>query len=238
LDALINKLASLRPAAHIIVSTLTPYTGSVYPNREANQQTFNAALPALVAAHRAAGQRVTLCDVRTRLNLTNAASLLCSDGVHPNQAGYTEMAQVWFQAFRQLPLIENWRMDYFGTIANDGTAADHGDGDGDGQGNLAEFYFGTNPTNAMSLASTLTNLISVSGTNYLGISFARRKNADVRCIVEVVPEISGAVPWTNPVIQIGAPVDLDGVFEWTTFRDTVPMNDAPSRFLRVRVVAP
>lgn len=103
LDALINKLAALRPAAQIIVSTLTPYIGTVYPNREAHQQEFNAALPALVAAHQAAGQRVTLCDVRTRVNLANAATLLCSDGVHPNQAGYNEIALVWFDAIRQLP---------------------------------------------------------------------------------------------------------------------------------------
>jgi hypothetical protein len=41
--------------------------------------------------------------VRTRVNLTNAAALLCSDGVHPNQAGYNEIALVWFDAIQKLP---------------------------------------------------------------------------------------------------------------------------------------
>jgi hypothetical protein len=238
LDALITRLATLRPAAHIIVSTLTPYTGAVYPNREANQQTLNAALPALVASHVAAGRRVTLCDVRTRVNLTNAATMLCSDGVHPNQAGYNEIAQVWFEAFQQLPLIENWRRSHFGTPANTGNAADSADGDGDAQRNLAEFYFGTSPTNAAATNVLLTNFISDGGTNYLSLTFPRRKNSDLRCVVEVVPEISGATPWTNQVVQVGPPVSIDADFEQVTFRDTVPMNVAPSRFLRVSILQP
>jgi hypothetical protein len=238
LDALIYKLATLRPAAHIIVSTLTPYTGAVYPDREANQQIFNAALPALVASHVAAGRRVTLCDVRTRVNLTNAAAMLCSDGVHPSAAGYGEIAPVWSEAIGKLPLVEVWRAKHFGTPANSGNAADAADVDGDSQRNLAEFYFGTNPNNAASVVQPLTNFINVSGTNYLSVTFGRRKNADVRCVVEVVPEIAGATPWTNQVIQVGAPVSLDADFEQVTFRDTVPMNVAPSRFLRVRVLQP
>lgn len=33
--------------------------------------------------------------VRTRANITNAAAMLCSDGVHPNQAGCNAIAAVW-----------------------------------------------------------------------------------------------------------------------------------------------
>jgi hypothetical protein len=80
--------------------------------------------------------------------------------------------------------------------------------------------------------------MNVSGTNYLSISFARRKNADVRCVVEVVPEISGATPWTNQVLQVGPPLGLDSNFERVTFRDTVPMSTAPARFMRVRIFQP
>jgi hypothetical protein len=238
LEALITKIAAVRPGAHIIVSTLTPYIGAVYPNREANQQTFNAALPGLVAAHQAVGRRVTLSDVRTRLNLTNAAALLCSDGVHPNQAGYNEIAAVWFEAIQRLPLVETWRVRHFGSTTNAGDAADTADADADGLRNLAEFYFGTNPTNAASVFSPMTNFTTVAGTNYLSISFTRRKNADVRCVVEVVQEIAGALPWTSEVVHVGAPLSLDENFEQVTFRDTVPMNIAPSRYLRVRVVSP
>jgi hypothetical protein len=164
--------------------------------------------------------------------------MLCSDGVHPNAAGYSEIAPVWFEAIGKLPLVEVWRAKHFGTPANTGNAADAADVDGDGQRNLAEFYFGTNPTNAASVVQPLTNFINVSGTNYLSVTFGRRKNADVRCVVEVVPEIAGASPWTNQVIQVGAPVSLDADFEQVTFRDTVPVSTAPMRFMRAKVVQP
>jgi hypothetical protein len=238
LDALLTKLTSLRPSAWIIVSTLTPYIGLVYPVRESHEEEFNAALSALVAAHQAAGHRVLLCDVRTRIDLTNAAAMLCSDGVHPNQTGYDEIASMWFDAFQKLPLIENWRKIFFGSPANAGSGANTADADGDGSANIVEFVLGTNPTNAVSANPVKTNFLSDGGTNYLSLTFPRRKNCDVACLVEVVPELSGATPWTNRVVQVGPPVSLDANFEQVTFRDSVPMNAAPMRFMRLKVQSP
>lgn len=106
-EALIDELVALRPAARIVVSTLTPYIGTNYPNREANQQIFNAALPGIVSNRQLAGQRITLCDVRAGIPLTNAAALLTGDGVHPNQAGYDAIAPVWFEAIQRLPLTNS-----------------------------------------------------------------------------------------------------------------------------------
>ncbi len=40
------------------------------------------------------------------------------------------------------------------------------------------------------------------------------------------------------VLQVGPPVSLDADFEQVTFRDTVPMDAAPMRFMRVTVVKP
>ena len=107
LEALLDQLVALRPAARTVVSTLTPYIGTNYPSREANQQVFNAALPGLVSNRQAAGQRITLCDVRSGVPLTNAAALLTGDGVHPNQAGYDAIAPVWFDAIQRLPLTNS-----------------------------------------------------------------------------------------------------------------------------------
>lgn len=107
LEALLDELVALRPTARIVVSTLTPYIGTNYSNREANQQIFNAALPGIVSNRQLAGQRITLCDVRSGVPLTNAAALLTSDGVHPNQAGYDAIAPVWFEAIQRLPLTNS-----------------------------------------------------------------------------------------------------------------------------------
>jgi hypothetical protein len=216
------------------VSTLPPYIGSVYPDREAHQQEFNAALPVLIAARQAVGQRVTLCDVRAKINLTNAATMLCSDGVHPNQAGYDALAEVWNQAFAAVPLIEIWRKRYFGSPNPVGNAADGADWDGDGFSNLVEYAFGLNPTIAESASPVTTGFVNESGTNYLSITFPRRRNADVRYVVEAVSELSGVVLWSDRAVQVGPPRQLDAEFMEVTFRDTVPASAAPSRFMRVQ----
>ena len=46
---------------------------------------------------------------------------------------------------------ENWRLQYFGTAANSGDAADSADPDGDGWNNAQEFVSGTDPTDRQSL---------------------------------------------------------------------------------------
>ena len=122
LQALLDKLVTMRPVARIVVSTLTPYIGTNYPNREANQQIFNAALPGIVSNRQAAGQRITLCDVRSGVPLTNAAALLGSDGVHPNQSGYDAIAPVWFEAIQRLPLT-NSTVPWAGTAVTGYTLA-------------------------------------------------------------------------------------------------------------------
>lgn len=238
LEALLNKLIVLRPAARIVVSTLTPYIGTVYSNREAHQVEFNNALPALVAAHQAAGHRVQLCDVRTSVNIANAAELLCSDGVHPNQAGYNAIAEVWYEAFRTVPLIENWRIRHFGSPGAAGSNADGADRDGDGASNLEEFALGTDPTNGIPEHPLLCGAVTDPGARYFSVSFSRRKDADVGYFVEIASSLDGDAAWTNNVIQAGSPVPLDADFEQVTVRDSLPMNSATSRFMRLRMARP
>jgi len=238
LSALLDKLVALRPAAWIIVSTLPPYLGTNYPNREQNQQVFNQALSGLIMDHQAKGHRVTLCDIRTQLNLTNAASLLAADGVHPNAAGYARMARAWFDTFRQLPLLENWRLACFDSAASLGLAADDADPDGDGLPNLLEYYHGTSPTQPEAIRPVLPNVFPEAGSNYLSITFRRRQDTDIRCLVDAAPEISAATVWTGPALMVNPPLFLEGGFEQVTFRDTVPMEMAASRFLRLQLLQP
>jgi|GEM_PF-682760 len=63
---------------------------------------------------------------------------------------------------------QNWRLNYFGTTANSGNAADSADPDGDGMTNAQEFAAGTNPNDRSSVLKV--SQMQVSGNNML-ISF-------------------------------------------------------------------
>ena len=58
------------------------------------------------------------------------------------------------------------------------------------------------------------------------------------CVVEAVSELSGGTQWTSRAVQGGAPVSLSADLERVTFRDPLPMNRAPARFMRLRLIAP
>jgi lysophospholipase L1-like esterase len=238
LDAVLNKLVAMRPAVRIIVSTLTPYIGTNYPNREAHQVEFNTALPALVASHQAAGHHIQMCDVRTQVSITNAAAMLCSDGVHPIQAGYNAIASVWFEAFKTIPMIENWRLNHFGSPSAGGSNADAADRDGDGASNLEEYALGTNPTNAVPEHPLRPGIVTDLGANYFGLSFPRRKDTDLGFYVELSSGLGGSASWTNVAVQTVPSAGSATNFEQVTVRDSQPVDAAPSRFMRLRVMRP
>jgi lysophospholipase L1-like esterase len=103
-DTFLDKLAAMRPDAFILVATLIPYTGSQekYRLREQHQLEFNAALPALVKRHQAAGQHVGLVDMRPAVKPEH----ISKDDVHPTQEGYDTIAAVWFEALQRLPVMK------------------------------------------------------------------------------------------------------------------------------------
>jgi hypothetical protein len=65
------------------------------PVKEARIQTFNAAIPGIVASR---GSKVHLVDMHSALTTADLA-----DGVHPSAAGYDKMADVWYAALRSVP---------------------------------------------------------------------------------------------------------------------------------------
>ncbi len=98
LDALITNIATRRPFAKIVISTLvrsayippSPYQNI---NVEANQVAYNQLIPGLVAQHAALGRQVTMVDLHPVLNANDLY-----DTVHPTMTGYNLMADAWFPA--------------------------------------------------------------------------------------------------------------------------------------------
>jgi hypothetical protein len=114
--------------------------------------------------------------------------------------------------------LESWRLLYFGSTANTGTAADDADYDFDGLANLIEFALGSNPALA---AEAPRPVLSVIGT-LLDFSFFRAR-ADVAYFVEGSPELtSWQTIGTNPgTVGQNAHITVSTSSQW--------------RFLRLRV---
>ena len=92
LDQLVTKIATNRPSANIIVTTLLPRSDSAARNT-AITNLFNPYVSGKVLAQRALGRKVTFLDMYSYLTTGDL-----SDGLHPNSAGYVKMANAWLPA--------------------------------------------------------------------------------------------------------------------------------------------
>ena len=92
-DRLIRTIGDTS-AAHLFVATIlaqkVPRAG--WEKVDA----YNASLPAIVAAQKTAGKRITLVDMHAAITTDD----LLPDGVHPNQMGMDKVAATWFAVFR------------------------------------------------------------------------------------------------------------------------------------------
>ena len=102
LDALLDRIHALAPAARLIVATATPadnryakWPRMAHRNERTAAYNEQVVKPA-VAARAAAGRRVSLADAFAALD--PATDL--SDGVHPNASGKAKINQVWLAAIR------------------------------------------------------------------------------------------------------------------------------------------
>ena len=86
LSDLITHIYGYRPGVKLYVASIIPMTG-----HEADVQAFNAAIPGIVASHRALGRDVVYVPMFETLN----SSTDLADGLHPNTLGYQHMAQAW-----------------------------------------------------------------------------------------------------------------------------------------------
>jgi VCBS repeat-containing protein len=86
LTSMINMIAAASPSTQIYVATLTPLTAD-------SVTSINAAITTMVSQASAAGQHVNLVSMS---NVTSGD--IGADGVHPTAAGYSLMAQNWYNA--------------------------------------------------------------------------------------------------------------------------------------------
>lgn len=86
LGALIDEIVAACPDAAVLVAQII---NAANANSEARIQTFNAAIPGLVAQRASAGYKVMVVD------MSSVTTSDLADGLHPTDAGYQKMADLW-----------------------------------------------------------------------------------------------------------------------------------------------
>jgi len=96
LAGLIDKIVGAAPDALLVVAMIRPlaWATSVI-------NSYNAAIPGLVQMRAANGKHVMIVDMNTGFTST----MIGSDGIHPNSAGYNFMASRWYSVIG--PLLPN-----------------------------------------------------------------------------------------------------------------------------------
>jgi lysophospholipase L1-like esterase len=100
LGTLLDTIFTTAPDVTVLVAQITPTSDDTL---NARIMTYNAAIPALVAARAAAGKHVLLVDMYASL-ASNASykTTLLYDRLHPNDAGYAKLADTWYAALGPL----------------------------------------------------------------------------------------------------------------------------------------
>jgi len=93
LDALLDRVVSMAPNALCVLAQNTP---SSLASLEPDWTNYVNAIPGKVAARQALGQRFRTCDMRV-MNVNDTI-----DGLHPTDAGYTTMGDVWYAAIKDV----------------------------------------------------------------------------------------------------------------------------------------
>lgn len=91
--ALVQRIVAARPGIAVVLSTLVPSRDA---GNNAEAQAFNAQLPAIARDEQAAGHRVHLADLNSSLTIDD----ISSDGIHPTDAGYVKLGNIWYSALR------------------------------------------------------------------------------------------------------------------------------------------
>jgi lysophospholipase L1-like esterase len=93
LSALVDKITAQAPSAEVFVATIIPIRFA-----DGTVRGYNSAIVPMLRAKAAAGKRVHVVDMYPAVPISDLP-----DGIHPNAAGYSKMAAVWFNALKAVP---------------------------------------------------------------------------------------------------------------------------------------
>jgi hypothetical protein len=130
-------------------------------------------------------------------------------------------------------VFTGWANAYFTTaeLANAAVGGPNADPDLDGRTNFEEFCYGGNPRAFENKPLPTASVVMVDETNYLAITFDRRRNAlDTTFVVQAASDLGA---WAPVDLPVGTVTDLGNGMERVTYRDSQASGNG-QRFLRVR----
>ena len=134
-------------------------------------------------------------------------------------------------------VFSDWTMFFFPGVSDPTIIGESADVDGDGLSNFAEFAVGLDPTDANDIVNGGNKPRAeifgdyATGTSYLALHYKRPSG---RFEIEYSAEASSDFVNWSPTVEVLFTPSLDGTEE-IIYRDTVPINSAPARFLTLRV---
>jgi lysophospholipase L1-like esterase len=98
LATLIDAITTDDPSALVVVSSIVPILND---NTNAAVKTYNAAIPGVVSKAAAAGKHVRFIDTYAAyVRDANWKTKLMFDNLHPNDAGYVVLGQMWYEEIK------------------------------------------------------------------------------------------------------------------------------------------
>jgi hypothetical protein len=94
LKALISKITTSAPRAHLIVAQITPHWD---PEANARVREYNQAIAPLVKEFQTAGAKISTVDMYTPFQPNPVIYMQGEKNAHPSQAGGDLMAKVWYR---------------------------------------------------------------------------------------------------------------------------------------------
>jgi lysophospholipase L1-like esterase len=95
LRGLLNSIFETAPDVFVVLAQIVPTTNDGTNNVV---RTYNEAMPDLVAEQETMGRHIVLVDMYEAFTQDgNYKTSLMADGLHPNTAGYTRMAEIWYE---------------------------------------------------------------------------------------------------------------------------------------------
>ncbi|HEY4415602.1 MAG TPA: DNA/RNA non-specific endonuclease [Verrucomicrobiae bacterium] len=163
-------------------------------------------------------------DVATNAlaSVTNLATVTFANDVNPANNTITNVAGI----VALLP-VQSWRLQWFGTTANSGAAADTAISTADGMPNLLKYALGLNP-----LVSATNPVVGNVSSGYLSLMTPKNPAAtDVTFTIEATDDLT--TPWSTNHVTID-----QNTSTLLQAHDNNPVTSSTNGFMRLKVTRP